>query len=60
MSDAVAADDMDTAIALGDTMVILMQQHNVKEEGILYPMIEQHIEGLMQEQIFTLQTYMAP
>ena len=59
MSDAVAANDMDTAIALGDTMVILMQQHNVKEEGILYPMIEQHIEGSMQEQIFKLQTYMA-
>jgi len=60
MSDAVAANDMDTAIALGDTMVILMQQHNVKEEGILYPMIEQHIEGSMQEKIRTLQTYMAP
>jgi len=60
MSDAVAANDMDTAIALGDTMVILMQQHNVKEEGILYPMIEQHIEGSMQEKICSLQTYMAP
>lgn len=60
ISDAMAGGDMDTAIALGDTMVILMQQHNVKEEGILYPMIEQHIEGSMAEKICTLQTYTAP
>ena len=59
ISEAMAANDMDTAIALGDTMVILMQQHNVKEEGILYPMIEQHIEGSMQEKIRSLQTYIA-
>ncbi|MBF8270449.1 MAG: hemerythrin protein [Gammaproteobacteria bacterium] len=26
-----------------ETLLILMQQHNIKEEGILYPMSDQHL-----------------
>ncbi|MDH3974426.1 MAG: hemerythrin domain-containing protein [Deltaproteobacteria bacterium] len=58
MQEALDANDLETAIANGDTMVILMQQHNVKEEGILYPMIEQHAPGDSEETIRTLQTYL--
>ncbi len=59
MMDAINANDLDTAFANGDTMVILMQQHNVKEEGILYPMIEQHMTGDMEETVRKLQLYSA-
>ncbi len=60
MQEAIDADDLDTAFANGDTMVILMQQHNVKEEGILYPMLEQHAGPDLEETIRNLQTYVAP
>ena len=57
MTDAMGNNDLDTAFAAGDTMVILMQQHNVKEEGILYPMLEQHAPGGLEETIRNLQLY---
>lgn len=58
MLEALNEGDLETAFANGDTMVILMQQHNVKEEGILYPMIEQHMSGDVEEIIRSLQTYL--
>ena len=45
-------DDAQTAIGTGDTedylgiaetLLIMMQQHNMKEENILYPMCDQHL-----------------
>jgi len=40
-------------VQAGETMVILMQQHNMKEEGILYPMIDSQmgpdVEALIGE-----------
>lgn len=33
----------------GDTLLMLIQQHNVKEEGILYPMAEQHLSASWAE-----------
>lgn len=60
MQEAIEAGDLDTAFANGDTMVILMQQHNVKEEGILYPMLEQHAGPDLEDTIRNLQTYVAP
>jgi len=36
MNSALDGEDMDALFGLGDTMVILMQQHNVKEESILW------------------------
>ncbi len=57
MMEAVESGDSDGAFAVGDTMVILMQQHNVKEEGILYPMIEQHMQGSAEEMIRRMQLY---
>jgi iron-sulfur cluster repair protein YtfE (RIC family) len=42
-----AADAGDSAGYLGaaDTLMVLMQQHNMKEEGILYPMCDQVLAG---------------
>jgi hemerythrin-like domain-containing protein len=32
--------DAQEALDIGDTLLMLIQQHNVKEEGMLYPMAE--------------------
>jgi hemerythrin-like domain-containing protein len=38
---AVARHDADTFAGAGETMLVLMQQHNLKEEHMLYPMCDQ-------------------
>ena len=43
MSEAVSSGNPEEILEVGETMMILMQQHNVKEEGILYPMADQHL-----------------
>ncbi|NLR75187.1 MULTISPECIES: hemerythrin domain-containing protein [Leeia] len=40
--------DRSAAIGHADTLLILIQQHNVKEENILYPMCEQRIPDIAQ------------
>ncbi len=45
MREAIDAGDKEQILGAGETLVILMQQHNIKEEGILYPMIDQHLSG---------------
>ncbi len=40
MGAAADADDSDELIDLGDTLLMLIQQHNQKEEQMLYPMAE--------------------
>ncbi|MFN3814370.1 MAG: hemerythrin domain-containing protein [Aquificaceae bacterium] len=32
-------------LSVGDTLMILIQQHNMKEEQILYPMCDQHLDS---------------
>jgi len=49
MADAAEAGDFDTVVDDGDTLLMLIQQHNAKEEGILYPMAEQHLAGDWQQ-----------
>ena len=38
--DAARAGDVDGALDQGDTLLMITQQHNVKEEQVLYPMAE--------------------
>ena len=40
---ALAARDADAFVGHGETLLILMQQHNMKEENVLYPMCAQHV-----------------
>lgn len=44
MEGAAASGDMDSVIDQGDTLLMLIQQHNVKEEGMLYPLADQALE----------------
>lgn len=37
MAEAAAAGDAQEVLDLGDTLLMLIQQHNLKEEGMLYP-----------------------
>jgi iron-sulfur cluster repair protein YtfE (RIC family) len=41
MADAVTCRDSSAFASDADTLLILMQQHNMKEENILYPMCDQ-------------------
>lgn len=49
MKSATENADLDGITGLGETMLILMQQHNMKEEGILYPMIDSHLADRLGE-----------
>ena len=37
--------DAEQALDIGDTLLMLIQQHNIKEEGMLYPMAENVLAG---------------
>ncbi len=41
----VAGRDAGALVDHGDTLMMLIQQHNVKEEGMLYPMCDSHLRG---------------
>ncbi len=43
MGNAVTAEDWGVLLDYGDTLNMVVQQHNVKEEGMLYPMMEMHL-----------------
>ena len=38
MATAASSADLDALVEHGDTLLMLTQQHNMKEEGMLYPM----------------------
>jgi hemerythrin-like domain-containing protein len=41
--EAISLDDKDKFFSISETLMILLQQHNMKEEQMLYPMAEQHL-----------------
>ena len=41
MSNALASGDLEDYLGQAETLLILMQQHTIKEEQILYPMCDQ-------------------
>lgn len=43
MSDAISADDKERLFGISETFMIMVQQHNMKEEQMLYTMIQQHL-----------------
>ncbi|WP_127474834.1 hemerythrin domain-containing protein [Sulfurivermis fontis] len=45
MDKALTAKDMEEYLGASDTLLILMQQHNMKEEQMLYPMSERALNG---------------
>jgi len=45
MNEALAVQDHQRFLGLGETLMMLTQQHNMKEENILYPIMDQCIAG---------------
>ncbi len=45
LEEAVEKRDRDSFLSLGESLMILLQQHNMKEEQILYPMSDQHLSS---------------
>jgi DUF438 domain-containing protein len=43
--NALVAKDADDFSGYGETLLIMMQQHNTKEENVLYPMCDQQLSG---------------
>ena len=43
--EALAAQDAEDYAGNAETLLILTQQHNMKEENVLYPMCDQHLAG---------------
>ncbi len=48
IKNALTADDSETVLSAGETLLILMQQHNMKEEGMLYPMADVQIADISE------------
>ncbi len=49
MKDAVEQKDSDEYLGTSETLLILMQQHNMKEEQILYSMMDQRLPENVSE-----------
>lgn len=45
LAEALAADDVEEYLGQAETLLILMQQHNIKEEQMLYPMSDRALGG---------------
>jgi len=57
--DALEQANPDDFLGLADTLLIMMQQHNMKEENILYPMCDQHLAGETPELLARLEIELA-
>ena len=45
MGEALEANNKDKFFGLSETLMMLLQQHNMKEEQMLYTMAQQHLSG---------------
>ncbi|QKK01434.1 MAG: hemerythrin domain-containing protein [Pseudomonadota bacterium] len=55
MSEALDGGDLDGYLDGGETLNVLVQQHNMKEENMLYPMCEQALGDQADELIARMQ-----
>ncbi len=56
MASAVAAGNLGSYLGLSETLNMLMQQHNLKEENMLYPMSDQALGSDREDLIRSMQT----
>jgi hemerythrin-like domain-containing protein len=56
MLDAIDAGNKDKFFGLSETLMILMQQHNMKEEQMLYPMAQQHLSTESQRVVSMMES----
>ena len=51
LGDALGRRDGNGYLGLSETLLMLMRQHNLKEENILYPMADRALAGHQQEEL---------
>ncbi|UCV02669.1 hemerythrin domain-containing protein [Dechloromonas denitrificans] len=56
---ALESGNADDYFGLAETLLIMMQQHNMKEENILYPMCDEHLSGELPAILERLETELA-
>lgn len=56
---ALVSGDVDDYLGIAETLLIMMQQHNMKEENILYPMCDQHLADELPELLPRLESELA-
>lgn len=54
---SIASGDTEEALDIGDTLLMLIQQHNMKEEGMLYPMAQNMLSGEWADLASKLEKY---
>jgi len=54
---AMDSGETEDVLDLGDTLLMVIQQHNIKEEGMLYPMAENMLSGEWAELAAQLDKY---
>ena len=57
IESAMESGDAEQAMDIGDTLLMLVQQHNIKEEGVLYPMAENVLAGSWDKLAALLEEY---
>ena len=55
MADAAQAGDANAYLGHAETLNMLMQQHNMKEENVLYPMTDQALAGEREDVLQAMQ-----
>ncbi len=60
MEQALAARDADSFLGAAETLLVLMQQHNAKEEQIVYPMSDQLLAPRLGDVLARLRAAPAP
>ena len=56
---ALAGGDREGFLGQVDSLLITMQQHNMKEENVLYPMCDQHLAASADDLIDQLESGLA-
>lgn len=46
LKSAIAEKSQETSLGISETLLVTMQQHNMKEENILYPLADRLVPGL--------------
>jgi len=57
ISASIDSGELEDALDSGDTLLMLIQQHNIKEEGMLYPMAQNMLSGEWAEMAGQLEKY---
>ncbi len=59
LGTSLAAGQTEDYLGQAETLLIMMQQHNMKEENILYPMCDQHLSAELPAVLERLQSELA-